>query len=209
MRLISIIIAGQFLFCPELSGDTDADWRLEIESDGVRVWTRDKAGSRYQEARGEIVVSAKAKHAFAVIVSAETCKEWVFSCVESYVVSRPVPEDGIVYMRTNPLWPIADRDVVFYAQTNVDAARQIYHAELTHKEGVLPAKSGVVRIDSMRGSWTVTPVDENSSKVVFWSHVEPGGYLPPSLVNFTLGRLHKMSLLSLRDFLAKNTQPTH
>ncbi|NBX18467.1 MAG: hypothetical protein EBR09_14010 [Proteobacteria bacterium] len=199
------LILGVFVLyslCPKQAfAENDTDWKLGIDSDGVKVWTRERAGSRYQEARGEIVVPASPKDAFSVIISAETCKEWVFSCVESYVVSRPVPADGIVYMRTNPLWPIADRDVVFYAKTSFDGSSGTYHAELSHRDGVLPVKEGVVRINSMSGSWTVTAVSEKSSKVVFWSHVEPGGFLPSKLVNLTLGRLHKMSLLKLRYFL--------
>ncbi|NBW83236.1 hypothetical protein EBR21_15920 [bacterium] len=198
MKLIAVLFVG---IIPCLAFAGDEQWQLDIDVDGVKVWTQEMPGSRYKQARGEIVVTASPQKAFAVIVSAETCRQWVYSCVESYVVSRPVPQDGIVYMRTNSLWPIADRDVLFLAKTSFDAAKQEYHAELSKHSDVVPPVEGVVRIGAMVGSWTVTGLDEKSSRVVFWSHVEPGGLLPAALVNFALGRLHQSSLLKLREYL--------
>lgn len=65
----------------------EENWRLDIEVDGVKVWTQDKPGSRYKEARGEIVVAAPPQKAFSVIISAEACRQSVHSCVDAYVVS--------------------------------------------------------------------------------------------------------------------------
>ena len=198
MKLAASLIVG---FIPFTALAGEESWKLDIDVDGVKVWTQDMPGSRYKQARGEIVVPVPPQKAFSVIVSAETCRKWVYSCVDSYVVSRPLPKDGIVYMRTNSLWPIADRDVVFLAKTSFDTIKQEYHAELSKQNDVIPPVEGVVRINAMVGSWTVTALDEKSSRVVFWSHVEPGGLLPSALVNFALGRLHQSSLLKLRDFL--------
>lgn len=200
MKRLAVLL---LVFLPDTAPAANDEWQLEIDVDGVKVWTQDKPGSRYKQARGEILVPVSPKRAFSVIVSAETCRKWVYSCVESYVISRPVPDDGIVYMRTNSLWPVADRDVVFLAKTSFNSSRNEYHAELSKQQDVVPLVDGVVRIDAMAGSWTVSEVSENSSRVVFFSHVEPGGLLPAALVNFALGRLHQSSLLKLRDFLKR------
>lgn len=184
-----------------LSSAKASEWELSIDSDGIRVWTRERAGSKYKEAKGEAIISASPEKVFSVIVSAETCKEWVFGCVNSYVIERPRPQDGVVYMRTNNLWPVSDRDAVFLAETTYDDKNQIYRAKLTQKNDVLAPIEGVVRIESMVGSWDVYPESQTQSKVVFWSHVEPGGLLPSALVNLALSNLHKNSLNSLRNFL--------
>ncbi|NBO38721.1 hypothetical protein EBU99_09070 [bacterium] len=180
-----------------------AEWDLDVDSDGIKVWTRHKEGSRFKEAKGEVVVDGAPQKAFSVIVSAETCREWVYRCVDSYVISRPRPQDGIVYMRTNSFWPISDRDAVFLAETSQDEKSQILKANMIQKNDVIPAVEGVVRITAMVGSWEVHPYSATQSKVVFWSHVEPGGFLPAALVNLALSNLHKNSLKSLRELLAK------
>lgn len=184
-----------------LSSARASEWELSIDSDGIKVWTRDRAGSKYKEAKGEAIIAAPPEKVFSVIVSAETCKEWVFGCVSSYVIERPRPQDGIVYMRTNNLWPVSDRDAVFLAETSYDDKNQIYQAKLKQKNDILPPTEGVVRIESMVGSWDVFPESQTQSKVVFWSHVEPGGLLPSALVNFALSNLHSNSLKRLRNFL--------
>lgn len=201
MKGMSKFTALLILFSSTLA--TAEDWQLEVDSDGVQVWTRTRQDSKYKEARGEITVTASAQKVFSVIVSAETCREWVFSCVDSYVISRPNPQDGLVYMRTNSLWPVSDRDVVFLAATTYDHPQEFYQAQLSHKTDALPPVPGVVRISSMQGSWTVKGNGSGQSRVTFWSHVEPGGQLPSALVNFALSRLHKESLLKLREFLSK------
>lgn len=192
-----------FAFFPCLADAGEERWQLEIDVDGVKVWTQEKLGSRYKEARGEVIVPYPPEKVFSVIVSAETCTHWVYSCVNSYVISRPLPQDGVVYMRTNSLWPIADRDVIFLAKTSFNPERKRHEAQLSVKNDVLPHTEGVVRVEAMLGSWTVTSVNQNSSHVVFRSHVEPGGLLPAALVNFALARLHQSSLLKLREYLGR------
>jgi len=176
-------------------------WEKVVDDDQLSVWTRPRADSSYKEARGEVVINASAQKIFSVIVSAETCIHWVYSCVESHVISRPIPQDGIVYMRTNSLWPISDRDSVFYAKTFYNPERGEFKTEMEHRNDVLAPVEGVVRITAMRGSWTVTQISPDQSKVVFWSHVEPGGLLPAALVNLALSKLHSHSLNALREFI--------
>lgn len=183
-----------------------SDWELDVDSDGIKVWTRIKPGSRYKEAQGEVIVPGPPQKAFAVIVSAETCREWVFRCVASHVISRPRPQDGVVYMRTNSLWPISDRDAVFLAETTHDEKANTFRADMVQKNNVMPEVEGVVRITSMSGRWEVKPESATHSKVVFLSHVEPGGLLPAALVNLALSNLHKNSLRSLRDYLAQKRE---
>lgn len=183
-----------------------AQWELDVDSDGISVWTRTKEGSRYKEAKGEVIVPGTPQSAFSVIVSAETCREWVYRCTNSYVISRPRPQDGVVYTRTNSFWPISDRDAVFLAETSYDTQNNIFRASMVQKNDVLPVVEGVVRITSMNGSWEVLPFSSTESRVIFWSHVEPGGLLPAALVNLAISNLHKNSLASLRKFLEKKSQ---
>lgn len=183
-----------------------AQWELDVDSDGIRVWTRVKEGSRYKEAKGEVIVPGSPQNAFSVIVSAETCREWVYRCTNSYVISRPRPQDGVVYTRTNSFWPISDRDAVFLAETSYDTQNNIFRASMVQKNDVLPDVEGVVRITAMNGSWEVLPFSFTESRVIFWSHVEPGGLLPAALVNLAISNLHKNSLASLRKFLEKKSQ---
>lgn len=192
------------LHLPAQAAADSNSWTLEVEDNGVTVWTRPHSDSRYKEARGEITIKADAEKIFSVIVSAETCVHWVYGCVESYVIRRPIPKDGIVYMRTNSLWPISDRDAVFLATTHVDPVSGIYRSELRSLANEINPKDGVVRITAMTGEWVVQQKEKGDSLVTFFSHVEPGGYLPVALVNFALARLHSNSLLKLRAYLNKN-----
>jgi hypothetical protein len=202
MKPIILILILNLVSLPAFS----AEWELDVDSDGIRVWTRSKEGSRYKEAKGEVIVPGPPQNAFSVIVSAETCREWVYRCTNSYVISRPRPQDGVVYMRTNSFWPISDRDAVFLAETSHDEKNNIFRAYMFQKNDVLPAVDGVVRITAMNGSWEVLPNSSADSKVVFWSHVEPGGLLPSALVNLAISNLHKNSLASLRKYLEKKSQ---
>lgn len=185
----------------EAFSQQEESWEKVFNEQNLVVWTRARPDSKYKEARGEVVINAPAEKIFGVIVSAETCVHWVYSCVESYVISRPIPQDGIVYMRTNALWPISDRDSVFYAKTFYNPEKREFKTEMEHKNDVLAPIDGVVRITAMRGSWTVKQINSNQSQVVFWSHVEPGGLLPAALVNLALSKLHSHSLGALRKFI--------
>lgn len=202
MKPIGLFLILNLVSLPAFS----AEWELDVDSDGIRVWTRTKEGSRYKEAKGEVIVPGPPQNAFSVIVSAETCREWVYRCIDSYVINRPRPLDGVVYMRTNSFWPISDRDAVFLAETSHDEKNNIFRASMLQKNDTLPAVEGVVRITAMSGSWEVFPNSTTDSKVVFWSHVEPGGLLPAALVNLAISNLHKNSLASLRKFLEKKSQ---
>ena len=51
--------------------------------------------------------------------------------------------------------------------------------------GPPPAK-GIVRLPTLRGSWTVTPAPDGSADVIYLVHSEPGGSVPAFLVRGAL-----------------------
>lgn len=172
---------------PALAGD----WQLAREGEGIRVFTREVAGSDYRAFRGEAVVDAELNSLMALLDDTAACPQWMYNCKHPKLLAKPSLLERYQYMVNDFPWPASDRDMIVKTTIAQDAATRITTVSL---QGVAPQAlpdaaraqlpdSKHVHVRQLQGFFELTPLDGERTRVVYQLHLEPVGSLPAAVIN--------------------------
>ena len=165
---------------------SDGDWRLLRDEDGVRVFERASAKRTVPEVRAEVEIDAPLPVVLAVIADVPGQTKWLDDCIESREVRRESESSTLVYNRTNAPWPVSDRDVVLRTSLEVhgpESALVRFHAVT---DPAVPTLAGVVRMSRLDGEFAVDGLAPGRTRVVYRLDIDPGGALPAWIVRHSV-----------------------
>ena len=168
-------------------------WELRLDEDGLRVETREVAGSKFRAFRAELVVPAAPAAVLARLRDIDSYPAWFPDTVEA---RRIAADNGrwANYVRTSAPWPVKDRDAIYVSELEETAAGPRVNVAT---DPALAPETDAVRIREAAGFWLLAAVDGGTR--VYWEfHVEPGGNIPASLANARVVSTPRDALLALR-----------
>jgi len=168
------------------------NWKLATDKDGIKVYTSIVPDSKIKAIKVECDLEATPSQLVALIMDVKTATDWVYHTKSAVVVKQVSPSELYYYSEVNLPWPAANRDFVAHLTVSQNPDTKVVTIQGPAVPGLVPAKTGVVRIDHSDGKWLITPMGTDQVKVVYTIHVDPGGDLPSWLVNMfaTEGPLH-------------------
>lgn len=182
-----IVVCGGFLGVARGDGAT-GEWRLTKEKHGVQVYQRKVGFSSVDEVRGEAVLDVPAEVLFRVLGDVESYP----GVLPPTVVARRLKEEQgarFFYTEINP--PLIQRR--FYCirsqtERRPDGALRVEWS--LANELCPPTQRRMVRVEDNAGAWTLRPLDEHRTRVIYQAHTNPGGEIPAWIVNeATAGQL--------------------
>ena len=190
-------------------GGPRGPWELVRDDDGIVVHRRTVPGSKLHEFRGVGVVQAPIAAVLAVLDDAEHRTEWMKEAVSNRRIARVGQYGEIFYSRTGAPWPVSDRDVVNRAQTSFDGAAHLVRVEFrSTTDPAWPPQSGVVRMPSLEGHWTMWPEHGGAwTRIEYQLHANPGGMLPQWIVNLVSKKIPYDTLIGMRKQVARRSYP--
>lgn len=179
----------------------DAEWRVDKDSDGIRVSTRAVEGWTIREIRAESQIKGRLSSLVATLVDPAASPELNEFVVESTVQNRERDTRYQLYTLTKMPWPLTDRDVLTQREIAQDSASAVVTITDTAVRNGVPEKPGLVRISRSRQQWTLTPLADGSVGVELRMLTDPNGPIPASLLNRlsistpfkTLGKLRELA----------------
>ncbi|OPZ98069.1 MAG: START domain protein [Bacteroidetes bacterium ADurb.Bin408] len=160
-----------------------SQWKVALEKDAVRVWTREVSDSKFKEYKGEILVKSTLSCLVAVLDDVDNQKNWLYDCEESKRLKIISKTEGINYFVQKAPWPVSYRDIVVqYALTQDENTKTVF-VEMTGKKDYIPEKKDYVRVPYFKGYWEFTPISNGIIKVVYQAHSETGGSVPAAIAN--------------------------
>jgi len=168
------------------------DWKLVTDKEGIKVYTSIVPDSKIKAIKVECDLDATPAQLVALIMDVKTATDWVYHTKSAVVVKQVSPSELYYYSEINLPWPAANRDFVAHLTVSQNPDTKVVTIQGPAVPGLVPAKTGVVRIDHSDGKWVITPTGADEVKVVYTIHVDPGGDLPSWLVNMfaTEGPVH-------------------
>lgn len=154
-------------------------WEVASESDGVRVLTRDVAGSEVYEVR-----------AFTTLPVAPEVVMAVLGDVDRYPEIMP-PTSAVRQLGRSGLaadyYIVIDPPVISARDgcTHIEYSRRAssFHVAWRPSTGCPKAPDGMVRMVANSGTWDVRPALGGTTHVTYSGHADPGGALPTWLIN--------------------------
>lgn len=163
-------------------------WTQTKNEDGIKVFTRKKAGERFKEIK--IITSTKTtlNEIMASFDDVESHKDWVYKTPKSKVVERIDPTTLIYYVKSNLPYPVKDRDIVIHYTWEQDPLSKVITTRSKAVEGKLDPVKSTVRVTDFQSKYILTPKPGGVIHIEYEAKMDPAGSLPAWLVNMAVSK---------------------
>ena len=186
-----------------VSVHAQSEWELAHDEAGLTIHTRTRPGELMREFRAVTRFESPLAEVIALFEDVSRFPEWYDRCVEA----RRLEGDGrggVIYVRADLPFPVADRDVVFRSsRERSDPDLVSYRGEAA--PDLIPKTDGVVRMPEMTSSWTFRRISEAVTEVRFQQRSNPGGAIPSWMANALVTSIPKNSLRELGRLVEAET----
>jgi hypothetical protein len=128
---------------------------------------------------------------------------WQFNTIEAKIIKKISPTEQIYRTVIEAPWPVTDRDMVVHMKIQHDGNSKEMIITAESETGVLPKKESYVRVPSSRGKWIVKEKNKNLLQITYTMQIDPGGSVPPVLVNWVCAQAPYQSFKNLKTILEK------
>jgi hypothetical protein len=201
MKLSTVSLSLGLLFfslcVANASESIKAEWTLDLQENGIDVYTRPVEGSGIKEFKGVAEVEVSVDKVLALLRDSSRFKTWFPNTPESKLLNREGDVSYQYSVMATP-WPMDDRDNVLRSVTTHDESTGDVRIEITAVPDYHPVQEGRVRVQQAHGTWKLKPMGPNKTHVTFKMHLEPGGGIPQWMINARIVATPFEALTSLR-----------
>ncbi|HUR29861.1 MAG TPA: hypothetical protein VMZ69_00445 [Saprospiraceae bacterium] len=195
MKPTFILIAVCFLFVSAFAKAAD-DWVLEIEKEGIRVYTQLDAGSPYKQVKVTTTIDASMERVLEILMSFGHYKNWMYHVTESYLINRSDEETYYVFTLEDASWPMQNRYQV--SRVNVEQSSTEATVRFRSVPNYIEKRTDAIQIKQNEGYWSLKSRPNHQCTLEYVIIQNPGGHVPPWLANFNAVENPYFSVMNLK-----------
>ncbi len=184
--------------------DVDYAWEDKRNKKGILIQTSSVEGSSFRAVRGEMNVKASTSSLVALVEDMENCSKWADLCKESRIEERVSDTESYAYVYNDIPFPVSDRDVYAHVVWTIDAQTKKVTMTSRATEGGTP-KTKAVRIQNAVSQWHFTPLEDGTTKVENFAHIDPNGPTPAWVTNMMLVDSPYKTMTKMRKIVESGT----
>jgi hypothetical protein len=196
--LLLIILIHASLLC-----QAQGKWVLTKDVDGIKVYTRLLSTGKFKEVKVNFELSATENQLISVLQDIPHHKDWSYGTKHTYLINKKGKDTLIYYSEVALPWPLSNRDLVIELSFKNDTVNNMLHIRAKSIPGIMPVKSGLVRVPSSLATWDVTVLSPHLLRIEYILSADPGGALPAWLVNLSASVGPYNSFTKLRNIIGK------
>jgi hypothetical protein len=178
-----LVLMGCFLLQLTSLYAMAGEWVLERDKGGVQVFSKPVDGSNLNAVRGVTTVESSLNRLVTILSKPDLRPSWDKLCGESYLYKSNSASDQFLYVHSKMPWPVSDRDMLLHTVWEQDPETLVVTMKGSATQGVMPVKTGRVRVIQADQDWILTPLGDGVVEVVSLIHLDPAGPLPSWLIN--------------------------
>ncbi len=163
--------------------DTQNEWVLKKQGNGVTVYSRGVESSEIKELRAVTQLKTSMSSIIALLNDKESYPQWVYKCGKANTLKEVSEQEAICYQNVLAPWPLDNRDIVIHVKASQDAITKIVYQSSISKPDYIPRAEHHVRITLFNASWTLTPLKNGMVNCEYQLLFDPGGNIPIWMVN--------------------------
>lgn len=180
-----------------------SEWSLEMDSDQVEIHSRHWDGDKFREIKGTTVVTASMRQLVSFLQDATINTQWVPYSGGATILERTSQYQAYVHFRIDAQWPFKNRDTVALFSISQDEKNNNVTITLESSPNKISEIENLIRIKHYSGSWKLIPINDTQIRVIYQSHLDPGGFIPAWLANKVA---YKCTFTSLSNLKKQVTQ---
>ena len=198
ISLITIVClaASGYLYGQEM-------WTLRKKTDDITIYTRMREDSPLKEYRAEANIHAPIQVVYEFLSNVSLHPKWVYQCAGLKILEE-VNNSFVTYHTSYDLpWPAADRDLLAKAVIKLADDFSSVHILTNNVSLDYEQKKGVVRMPDYSESVTLKPLNEANTLFKVEGFANPGGTIPPWLINMFMVDGIYNSILKTKELTEK------
>jgi ribosome-associated toxin RatA of RatAB toxin-antitoxin module len=177
------------------------EWKVSLDKDDIIVYTRDVESSPFDEFLVQGEVRGDIQQFRKIITNIERYTEWLPDCKSAVVIENPSPDDITYHMKLKVPFPFANRDII--QQINIHESARELIVEITNRPMKIEKEKNFVRMQKADGRWTIQQLSADRIFIKFQYLADPGGGVPPWLVNTFLVKNPHKTLQNIREMMGE------
>jgi hypothetical protein len=199
---LMIILLSSFFVPP-------ADWKLEKDSNGIKIYTRDIPGSSIKELKIQLTVKSTLAGVSKLFNDVTSFSQWVYNCKESKVIKSVNPFEYYSYCVYKVPWPADNRDEITHCVQTQDPVTKVITIKRVGERNFAPENDGIVRVQSVNCTTVLTPLNSGDVQIDYRVHMEPGGLVPAFLVNMFIANAPFNSFTNFKNIISRPENYTY
>ena len=182
------------------SGFSQADWELQKDKKGVKVWTKDYPDSKFKQFKAKTKIKAELKNVVAVFLDIENMGLWYDRVEKVTMVEKISDMEGTYKIDFELPWPVKDRISAVRATLSHDPETDVVTVRTRYEDGIIKESDRLVVTD-IHSEWVLTPVEDGYVDIFHKGYMHPAGSLPSWIANSGVKEGPVKTLSALREIL--------
>jgi hypothetical protein len=202
-HLVAVLLQSSFGGVQPAHSDVSAPWKVALEDEGITVYKRNRASSPYEEVRAEALLDGTVSQFTPFFSDPTNYKKWVYGALDTQLLESTQPMDFVFRGVFQIPWPFENRELISHVVIAEKSDPATLTATLSHTVTSHKTSPELVRVERFESLWSVVQASERQVRFSIEMYVEPGGKLPPFVVNLVLSRIQLWSIKNLRKQIAE------
>ncbi|MDP2716802.1 START domain-containing protein [Rheinheimera sp.] len=196
-----------WLLCFSLAVTAEAtEWQQYKTVDATSVEYRYNA-DKLLEVRAQTEASSTTAAFLHLLEDTANISKWAANTEKAQLLGQPDANTHIVHTYFTAIWPVSKRDMVTQSVWQQDAGSGVLTMQVSDLGEHYPKVKGYVRMQSVQGLWTLTPLPDGLLRIQYQGRADAAGKLPRFIGDkVALNALFK-TFVQLRTMLKNYQQP--
>ena len=177
-----IIFISAFFVLDTLSLKALDGWVLEVEKEGIRVYTQLDGKSPYKQIKVTTTINASVEKVMEILLAFNQYKSWMNHVTESYVINKADSATYYVFTLEDAAWPMQNRYQV--SKIDVQESSAVSTVRFRSVPNYIEKRTDAIQIKQYEGYWSLRSRPNRQCTLEYVLIQNPGGHVPPWLANF-------------------------
>ena len=187
-------------FSQSISAQTE--WNLKKDKDGIAVYTAKVEDSKFKSIRVVCELNANLSQLVSILMQPNLQPEWVIATKQANLVKQITSARIYYYAEATLPWPMNNRDMEIDLSMNQHPITKLLTIHANTIDHILSVKEGKQRVPMSQAIWLVQPLPDNKIRIDYQIKIDPGGGIPPWMVNLFIAKAPFESFKNLSKLLA-------
>jgi len=195
---IFLLLFGSLMVMPVMA---QKEWTLVSNENWIRIYKSEMSASNYKRIKVECTVDGTIDKLVRILNDVSNHKNWIYNTKNAYLIKKVNASEYYYYTETALPWPMQNRDAVVHIKFQRDNANHALNIVAFGEPDYMPLVNGKVRVPRSANTWEVTVPEPNKLHIIYIFEAEPGGHIPPWLVNTFVNKGPYESFRKLAELL--------
>lgn len=184
------------------------EWKQVKNSNNVQIFSK-KHDDGHAEVKAVTRIAAHPHALLHLLDDTVHAPNWISNCKRVETIDWFGAKERTVHAYFNAPWPFTDRDMITFSTTHIDKQNKTVTIDIIDKGQQYSLLHQYVRMENVKGKWTVTSIDEQTIEITYQGTGSAAGSIPNWIANKVLLNSTHETFVNMRQLIiqAKYQKP--